>query len=120
MRFGALALCAGISGFASTAAASLSTDMMRLAKAEGKMIALEGVTVRYGSVDMALDSVSLEVDAGEIVAVLGPNGAGKSTLLRAMAGTLGVASGRVTLEKTDVSSVDRRTLARSVAFVTQS
>ncbi len=95
--------------------------MMRLAKAEGKMIALEGVSARYGNADgFALADVSLEVAAGEVVAVLGPNGAGKSTLLRAMAGTLAPASGRVVLEGTDVAKVERRVLARSVAFVTQS
>jgi iron complex transport system ATP-binding protein len=84
------------------------------------MIALDGVTVRYGEGDAALSSVSLEVALGEIVAVLGPNGAGKSTLLRAIAGTLPASSGSVRLGGEDVASLDRRTLARSVAFVTQS
>ena len=47
------------------------------------MLALENVSARYGSFQ-ALFDVSLEVNAGESVAVIGPNGAGKTTLLRAI------------------------------------
>jgi iron complex transport system ATP-binding protein len=83
------------------------------------MIALEGVTVRYGESPPALADVSMDVSKGEVVAVLGPNGAGKSTLLRAMAGALAAASGSVTLDGKDVAKIERRELARKVAFVTQ-
>ena len=48
-------------------------------------VAVNGVTLRYGPVG-ALRQVSLEVDAGTIVAVLGPSGCGKSSLLRVVAG----------------------------------
>ena len=47
------------------------------------MLALQSVSARYGSFQ-ALFDVSLEVNAGESVAVIGPNGAGKTTLLRAI------------------------------------
>jgi iron complex transport system ATP-binding protein len=82
------------------------------------MIALEGVTVRYGEGPPALKNVSLGVSRGEVVAILGPNGAGKSTLLRVIAGTLPKA-GAVKLDGTDVTKIERRELARKVAFVTQ-
>jgi branched-chain amino acid transport system ATP-binding protein len=49
------------------------------------MLSVKDLRVSYGSV-VALRGVSIEVEAGEIVAVIGPNGAGKSTLLRCIAG----------------------------------
>jgi len=45
------------------------------------VIEVRGLSKRYGTL-VALDAVSLEVAAGEMVVVLGPSGAGKSTLLR--------------------------------------
>jgi branched-chain amino acid transport system ATP-binding protein len=47
------------------------------------MLKLDNVSARYGTFQ-ALFDVSLEVNAGESVAVIGPNGAGKTTLLRAI------------------------------------
>lgn len=43
----------------------------------------------------ALDRVSLEIEAGQILSLLGPNGAGKSTLLRCLAGLIGPDKGEV-------------------------
>ena len=45
-----------------------------------------------------LRGLSLEVRAGEFVALVGPNGAGKSTLLKALAGLLPVTSGEINLD----------------------
>ena len=83
------------------------------------MIALDGVTVRYGETEPALRDISMDVGSGEVVAILGPNGAGKSTLLRAMAGSLTAASGSVKLDGKDVAKIERRDIARKIAFVTQ-
>lgn len=54
------------------------------------------LTRRYGTFT-ALESVSLSVAPGEIVAVLGPNGAGKSTLMRVCAGLIGPSGGTATV-----------------------
>jgi NitT/TauT family transport system ATP-binding protein len=51
----------------------------------------------------ALDRVSLDVTAGEFVAVVGPSGCGKSTLLRIVAGLLRPASGRALLNGVEVT-----------------
>jgi branched-chain amino acid transport system ATP-binding protein len=56
------------------------------------MLKLSNVSARYGSFQ-ALFDVSLEVNAGESVAVIGPNGAGKTTLLRAISKLIDVSGG---------------------------
>ena len=57
-------------------------------------LAVDNLRVAYGSVD-ALHGVSLEVYAGETVALIGANGAGKSTTLRAISGLLKARSGAI-------------------------
>jgi thiamine transport system ATP-binding protein len=64
---------------------------------------LDNVSVRFGAT-LALDSVSLEVAHGEVLAILGPSGSGKSTLLRAIAG-LEVATGTIRWENEDLARV---------------
>src|SRR5688572_25934600 len=54
------------------------------------------VSRRYGDV-LAIDSVTMQVQAGEIVGLLGPNGAGKTTLLNLLVGLRRASAGRVEL-----------------------
>ncbi|MEO6223219.1 MAG: ABC transporter ATP-binding protein [Vicinamibacterales bacterium] len=76
------------------------------------------ITVAFGA-KRVLDGVSLDVPAGSLVGILGPNGSGKTSLLRVLAGTLSPQAGRVTLDGSDISSLDRRAMARRVAVVPQ-
>jgi thiamine transport system ATP-binding protein len=68
------------------------------------MLQTVGLTKRYGTT-LALDSVDLDVAAGETVAVLGPSGSGKSTLLRLIAGLDTPDAGTISWEGTDLTSV---------------
>ena len=66
------------------------------------MLTVENLDVFYGDVQ-ALNSVSLEVEAGAIVAIVGANGAGKTTLIRALAGMQRRLSGRIVYRGADIS-----------------
>ena len=70
----------------------------------GKLLVVRNLQVSYGKVE-ALQGMSLEVGAGQIVTVIGPNGAGKSTLLNCLAGLL-PGTGSVTLRGKSLDGVD--------------
>ena len=52
---------------------------------------------------VAVDSVSIEVSAGETVGLLGPNGAGKTTFFYMIVGLLGVDTGRIFIDSEDIT-----------------
>ena len=86
---------------------------------DGKaLLELEEVTVRYGGIT-ALDSVSLGLGAGEIVALMGPNGAGKSTVLKAVFGLAPVTSGRISWRQAPLDVAAHQVVKLGVAFVPQ-
>jgi putative ABC transport system ATP-binding protein len=69
------------------------------------VLRLEGVTKRFGS-RMVFDGVSLELGAGEYVAIVGDSGIGKSTLLNVIAGLEPVDQGTVVFEGKDLTTLD--------------
>ena len=66
-----------------------------------KSIIVENLTYRYGNL-LAVDHISFEVDAGEILGFLGPNGAGKTTTVKVLTGQLRPQEGHALLLGRDI------------------
>jgi branched-chain amino acid transport system ATP-binding protein len=73
---------------------------------------IRDLEVYYGAV-RALENISLEIHAGEIVTLLGSNGAGTTTLLNTVAGLKSATSGSIIFDGTDVMKVPSHKRARS-------
>jgi ABC-type multidrug transport system ATPase subunit len=82
------------------------------------MIEIQNVTQHYG-VRPVLKDVTLQIEAGQIVAVVGPNGMGKSTLLAAMAGVLSPQQGKVKVNGLTrrASEEDELAIRRQVVYL---
>ncbi len=80
-------------------------------------VALRDVSVTLDGVSV-LDRVDLDVPTGSWTGLIGPNGAGMTTLLRAVAG-LQPAAGDVAVGGVFLRQMDRRRLAREIAYVPQ-
>src|SRR5678815_5288234 len=72
--------------------------------AAGKALILDAVTHRYGTA-YAVDNVTLDIKAGELIALLGPSGCGKTTLLRIIAGFIVQSEGHVVIGDTMVDEL---------------
>ncbi len=78
------------------------------------------MTAGYGDGPNIINSCSINVNRGEIVAILGPNGAGKSTAMKAMLGLLKLKSGSVTIDGKDISKMSPQDRVKSgISFVPQ-
>src|SRR6267154_656100 len=82
------------------------------------MISLQHLTKRFGG-QIAVDGLSCEIPAGQIVGFLGPNGAGKSTTLKMLTGMLAPTSGMATVCGYDLQR-DTLEVKRHVGFVPES
>ena len=81
------------------------------------MLSLEHVSAGYAGFQ-ALFDVSLEVKAGEAVAVIGPNGAGKTTLLRVISKLIDPTAGEIRMEGGALTTVPaHEVIARGIAHV---
>ena len=82
------------------------------------MLKIEGLSVSY-ALRRVLQSVSLDVQSGQVLALIGPNGAGKSTLVRSISGVIPVQSGKVSVAGADILSLPAMQRARFLAVVPQ-
>jgi len=78
------------------------------------------MTGGYGDGPDIINSCTINVNKGEIVAILGPNGAGKSTAMKAMLGLLNLKSGNVLIEGKDISKLSpQERVKKGISFVPQ-
>ena len=78
------------------------------------------MTGGYGDGPDIINSCTINVNKGEIVAILGPNGAGKSTGMKAMLGLLNLKSGNVLIEGEDISKLSpQERVKKGISFVPQ-
>ena len=75
------------------------------------ILAVTSAVKRFGGL-VAVDEVSFEIRAGEIVGLIGPNGAGKSTLFNLLTRTLPMTAGRIEFLGRNVSAMSQQRLAR--------
>jgi branched-chain amino acid transport system ATP-binding protein len=68
------------------------------------LLEVENVSRHFGSL-VAVDNVSMSVEAGELRAVIGPNGAGKTTFFNLISGFLAPTSGRILFDHEDITSL---------------
>ncbi|MFD9815460.1 betaine/proline/choline family ABC transporter ATP-binding protein [Streptomyces sp. NPDC059080] len=87
----------------------------------GAGIRLENLTKLYpGGPAPAVDDVTMEINAGELVVLVGPSGCGKSTTLKMINRLIEPTSGRIRIGDRDVTGMDPVKLRRTVGYAIQS
>ncbi len=75
------------------------------------VLKLENLTMKFGGVT-ALDSVNLEINEGEILALIGPNGAGKTTVFNVITGVYQATSGKAEFYGTNLLGMKRHHITK--------
>lgn len=84
-----------------------------------RSVAMEGISYAWPGRERVLESVDLEIDPGETVALVGPSGAGKSTLASLLLRLAEPTGGRITCGGVDLAEVEPREWRRQIAWVPQ-
>ncbi|MFD0783034.1 betaine/proline/choline family ABC transporter ATP-binding protein [Micromonospora azadirachtae] len=83
-------------------------------------IRLESLTKRYpGQTEPAVDNLTMDIPAGEIVVLVGPSGSGKTTSLKMINRIIEPTSGRIFIDGEDVTHVNADQLRRRIGYVIQ-
>ena len=88
-------------------------------RVDGGAVALDGVSFSYPNGAQALHEVTLEIPAGETVALVGPSGAGKSTVLNLIPRFYDAGRGAVRIDGTDIREATVASVRDAVALVSQ-
>jgi osmoprotectant transport system ATP-binding protein len=87
--------------------------------ASAASITLDGIRKRFPDGTVAVEGLSLEVKAGELMVLIGPSGCGKSTVLRMINRLIEPTGGRILLGDEDVTEADPVRLRRRIGYVIQ-
>lgn len=82
------------------------------------VLSARGVGFGYPGKPVGRD-LDLTIRAGEVMALLGPNGSGKTTLFKTLIGLIAAQGGAIEIEGASIAGLDRRAMARHVAYVPQ-
>jgi len=86
----------------------------------GATIQLQGVTKNYpGQAEPAVDHITMDIAAGEIVVLVGPSGCGKTTTMKMINRLIEPTSGKILIGGTDVLKLDADEHRRNVGYVIQ-
>ena len=83
-----------------------------------EMLKVEALDAGYDN-NVIIKNVNFDADIGDFIGIIGPNGCGKTTLLRAIAGLIHISNGQVKVRGKDIRKIDRKEIARRIAFVPQ-
>jgi iron complex transport system ATP-binding protein len=95
-----------------------NTDDHHVRANASPLLSIDDVTIRYEA-RTVLRHISLDVNAGEVLALIGPNGVGKSTLIRACGGSLKPIGGRIAIDGQDTYRLRVEDRAKLIAVVPQ-
>lgn len=87
-------------------------------KTEEKLV-LDNVSFNYPGTKKGVDTVSISMNKGEILGIVGANGSGKTTLAKAILGLVTPSSGKVVLNRVDITKLSLDERARKIGYATQ-
>ena len=82
-------------------------------------IQLNNITFAYNERQPVIENLSLNIPAGDTVAIVGSTGSGKSTLVKLLLRFYELHSGTITLDGTDINDIDLTDLRQSIGLVSQ-
>ena len=81
-------------------------------------LSVQDLEFKYGK-KQVLEDINISIGKGRVVSILGPNGVGKTTLLKCICRIFSPSSGRIMVDETDVTSINRKELAKIISYVPQ-
>ena len=117
--FSALAAAERVFGLLDQAEESADApDATHLSSVKGN-VKMDHVSFGYEEGRTILHDLSLQADAGRLIAIVGPTGAGKTTIINLLMRFYDIQEGSITLDGQDIRSLTRRSLRSSFAMVLQ-